>query len=51
MNGIDKISFKKANIVDLMTEIIMKINQVIVRVNKIDKDFYGKQRNVQVQAG
>jgi hypothetical protein len=49
--AIRKIHFKKHNIVDLMAEIIMKINQIIARLNQLDRGKDGKDKEVQVLDG
>ena len=35
-NGIRKINWKQRNVVDLMGEIIIKINQLVMAVNRLD---------------
>ena len=46
--AIRKIHFKKHNIVDLMAEIIMKINQIIARLNQLDRGNNGEDKEVKV---
>jgi hypothetical protein len=45
-NGIRKINWKQRNVVDLMGEIIIKINQIIMAVNRLDGKTTSRKKEI-----